>query len=196
MSHDHGGHHGNFDEFYAGGPQWSGNPNEALMREAADLPPGRVLDIGAGEGADAVWLAEQGWQVTALEPALAARERAAELAGQRGVDKQIVFEGGLLADFLAAAGERSFDLICSFYFPAPVSRTEAAALARLLRPGGTLLWVDHDLGDSHPERMNPALMESLVSDLMSSAELLRTQREINHGAGAHHHEDIVLRAVR
>lgn len=196
MHHDHGGHHGNFDEFYAGGPQWSGNPNEALIREAADLPPGRVLDVGAGEGADAVWLAEHGWQVTALEPATAARDRATELAGQRGVDGQITFEAGLLADFLAGAGERSFDLICAFYFPAPVSRTEAEALVRLLRPGGTLLWVDHDLGEGHPERMNPVLMESLVSDLVSSAELRRTQREISQGAGAHHHEDVVLRAVR
>lgn len=196
MHHDHGGHHGNFDEFYAGGPQWSGNPNEALIREAADLPPGRVLDIGAGEGADAVWLAQHGWQVTALEPAAAARERAAELAVQRGVDKQVAFDGGLLADFLATAGEGTFDLICAFYFPAPVSQTEAAALVRLLRPGGTLLWVDHDLEDSHPERMHPARMDSLVRDLMSSAELRRTQREISQGAGAHHHEDVVLRAVR
>ncbi|QGU04435.1 class I SAM-dependent methyltransferase [Corynebacterium comes] len=196
MHDDHGGRHGNFDDFYAGGHQWSGNPNEALIREASELTPGRVLDIGAGEGADAVWLAERGWRVTAVEPATAAVERARELAGQRGVDKQITFEVALLSDYLAASGEETFDLICAFFFPAPVSAEETDALLRLLKPGGTLLWVDHDWEDRRPERMNPATMESLIAGRMSSMDLRHSTRDVTHGAGAHHHEDIILRAVR
>jgi SAM-dependent methyltransferase len=185
-----------FDEFYAGGPQWSGNPNGVLVREVAELPPGRVLDIGAGEGADAVWLAENGWQVTALEPAAAAVARARELAGQRGVEKQIHFAPATLTDFLATAGEGTFDLVCACYFPAPVTPAEAQALARLLRPGGTLLWVDHDWEGAGPERMNPARLEPLLDGLITGATLRRDRREITQGAGAHHHEDLILRAVR
>ncbi|NLF90535.1 MAG: class I SAM-dependent methyltransferase [Corynebacterium marinum] len=196
MHHDHGGHHEDFDEFYAGGPQWSGNPNEALVHEASDLTPGRVLDIGAGEGADAVWLAEHGWQVTALEPVAAAVERGRELAARRGVDKQITFEAATLSEFLAGAGGQSFDLICAFYFPAPVPDGEVRALAELLAPGGTLLWVDHDWEGQHPGRMNPATMESLLEGLAARSELRRSTREVSHGAGAHHHEDLILRAER
>lgn len=194
--HHHDGHHADFDEFYAGGRQWSGNPNAALIAEVADLPPGKVLDIGAGEGADAVWLAGNGWQVTALEPAAAALERARELAGQRGVDKQIEFGQTTLADFLPTAGEESFDLVCAFYFPAPVSEAETQALLRLLKPGGTLLWVDHDLGEAHPHRMHPARLEALLDGLITDAMLRRDRRDVTHGAGAHHHEDLILRAVR
>lgn len=56
-----------WDERYSGEQVWSGNPNEALVVESKDLAPGRVLDVGCGEGADAVWLAHQGWEVTALD---------------------------------------------------------------------------------------------------------------------------------
>ena len=196
MHHDHGGHHEDFEEFYAGGHQWSGNPNEALVSEVSGLTPGRVLDVGAGEGADAVWLAERGWQVTALEPVAAAVERGRELAERRGVGERIAFETATLSDFLAAAGERSFDLICAFYFPAPVSDEQARALAELLAPGGTLLWVDHDWEGRKPERMSPATMESLVGGLLARSEVRRSTRDVSHGAGAHHHEDLILRAER
>mgnify|MGYP003784112469 CR=1 FL=1 len=46
---------------------WSGRPNGRLVAEVADLPPGRALDVGSGEGADAIWLARRGWTVTAVE---------------------------------------------------------------------------------------------------------------------------------
>lgn len=194
--HHHDGHRADFDEFYAGGRQWSGNPNAALIREITDLPPAKVLDIGAGEGADAVWLAERGWQVTALEPAAAAVARGRELAGQRGVKKQIEFEQAILADFLPTAGENSFDLICAFYFPAPITPAEVQALLRLLKPGGILLWVDHDWEGAHPERMSPDRLAALLDGLLTGAVLRSEQREVTHGAGAHHREDLILRAVR
>jgi len=64
----------------------SGRPNHALMVEAARLPPGRALDVGRGEGADAVWLASRGWQVTGLDPSGVALERAREAASVAGVE--------------------------------------------------------------------------------------------------------------
>jgi SAM-dependent methyltransferase len=64
---------------------WSGNPNTALVAEVAGLTPGRALDLGCGEGADAVWLAGQGWQVTAVDVSGVALARAAEHAAEAGV---------------------------------------------------------------------------------------------------------------
>ncbi|HZZ52771.1 MAG TPA: class I SAM-dependent methyltransferase, partial [Trebonia sp.] len=63
---------------------WSGNPNRQLVAEAAGLAPGTALDAGAGEGADAIWLAERGWQVTAVDVSGVALGRAAEHAAKAG----------------------------------------------------------------------------------------------------------------
>ena len=56
-----------WEDLYSGDPVWSGNPNTALIEEVGDLHPGSALDVGCGEGADSVWLAQHGWQVTALD---------------------------------------------------------------------------------------------------------------------------------
>src|SRR5205809_7736595 len=66
------------------GARWSGRPNGRLVAEVADLTPGRALDVGCGEGADAIWLAQRGWTVTAIDIsdlALCRAREAAELAG-------------------------------------------------------------------------------------------------------------------
>jgi len=63
---------------------WSGNPNRYLVSEIADLSPGRALDAGCGEDADAVWLAERGWRVTAVGFSSVALQPAADHARQRG----------------------------------------------------------------------------------------------------------------
>ncbi|HYN97920.1 MAG TPA: FAD-dependent oxidoreductase, partial [Pilimelia sp.] len=73
-----------WEERYRAKPTiWSGRPNAQLVAEAGGLPPGRALDVGCGEGADAVWLAERGWHVTAVDIATTALERAAAAAGPR-----------------------------------------------------------------------------------------------------------------
>jgi SAM-dependent methyltransferase len=64
---------------------WSGKPNAALVSEISSLSPGRALDLGCGEGADAVWLARQGWRVTAVDISGVALARAAEHAADAGV---------------------------------------------------------------------------------------------------------------
>src|ERR1700712_6029321 len=75
-----------WDKRYADRVQlWSGQPNGALVAEVAGLTPGRVLDVGCGEGADAVWLAQGGWDVTGLEVSGLALERGAGHARDAGV---------------------------------------------------------------------------------------------------------------
>lgn len=59
---------------------FSGAPNGVLVTEVTGLPPGRALDVGCGEGADAIWLASRGWQVTAVDISRVAVERAAAQA--------------------------------------------------------------------------------------------------------------------
>src|SRR6476661_2126850 len=55
---------------------WSGKPNPQLVHEAGGLRPGKALELGCGEGADAIWLARQGWSVTAVDVSAVALERA------------------------------------------------------------------------------------------------------------------------
>lgn len=75
-----------WDRWYASMEQlWSGLPNAALVSEVAGLAPGRALDVGCGEGADAVWLARQGWTVTALDVSRVALDRAAVYAREADV---------------------------------------------------------------------------------------------------------------
>ncbi|HEX6351547.1 class I SAM-dependent methyltransferase [Actinophytocola sp.] len=124
---------------------WSGAPNGVLVVEAADLPPGQALDLGCGEGADALWLAGRGWLVTAVDISQVALERAAAMAG----DAKVSWTQADLTTFTPPAG--SFDLVSALYFPLP--RTADKALDRLLAavaPGGTLLVGSHDLADVPP----------------------------------------------
>lgn len=122
---------------------WSGNPNKVLVDEVADLTPGTALDLGCGEGGDALWLAEQGWTVTGVDVSTTALARAAEEAERRGVAERIDWQQH---DLGASFPEGSFDLVSAFFFHSPVEiprqqvlRAAAAAVA----PGGTLLVVGH-----------------------------------------------------
>ncbi|GAA2981009.1 SAM-dependent methyltransferase [Actinokineospora diospyrosa] len=135
-----------WEGFYAEkGQIWSGNPNDLLVREVADLPPGTVLDLGSAEGGDAVWLAERGWRVTGVDVSATAIARAAQLAAQRGVTDSITFERH---DLNATFPEGRFDLVCAQYFHSPVEqegerqRTLRRA-SEAVAPGGLLLIVSH-----------------------------------------------------
>lgn len=134
-----------WDERYRSQDQlWSGAPNGVLVTEAADLPPGQALDLGCGEGGDALWLAERGWLVTAVDISRVALDRAAAAAGEAKVS----WTHADLTTFTPPAG--SFDLVSALYFPLP--RTAPHALEGVLAavaPGGTLLVGFHDLRDVH-----------------------------------------------
>ena len=122
---------------------WSGRVNTQLAGVLADVTPGRALDLGCGEGGDAVWLAENGWQVTAVDISETALTRAAAEAEARGVGDRIVFERHDLSESFPAG---TFDAI-SAQFLHSTGRLERPAIlrsaARAVAPGGVLIIVDH-----------------------------------------------------
>lgn len=128
-----------WDERYAEAV-WSGNPNMALVHEVAAMTPGTALDVGCGEGADAIWLAEKGWQVTGLDVSAVGIDRGRAAAADAGVEIEWLVTGLLGLD-----ENRRFDLVSAFY---PVllrsdDRNAERALLRAVAPGGTLLFVHH-----------------------------------------------------
>jgi len=194
-----------WDERYAGqGQLWSGRPNGALVAEVAGLAPGRALDVGCGEGADAVWLARRGWDVTALEVSGVALERAAGHARDAGVAVHPVHAG--LVE--AALPPGSFDLVCALY-PALLRTPDAAAERALLTavaPGGVLLLVHHAGVDEQQERESgfdpddyvwPSTVAALIDDGWTvEVDEQRPRVTPDGGAGAHHTQDVVLRVRR
>lgn len=120
---------------------WSGNPNPQLVAEVADLPTGTALDVGCGEGADAIWLAQRGWQTTGADISAVALERARGHADEAGVSVDWV-----QADLLDwTPPQPGFDLVNVQFFQLPEPERSAALsrFAGAVAPGGLLLVVAH-----------------------------------------------------
>ena len=120
---------------------WSGRPNARLVEVVSDLTPGRALDLGCGEGGDTLWLVEHGWQVTAVDIASNALQRAVELAGDLAA--RIDFQRH---DLTESFPDGQFDLVSAHFLQSPREWDRNAVLqraAQAVAPGGTLVVVDH-----------------------------------------------------
>ncbi len=122
---------------------WSGRANATLVDVVQDLPPGTALDLGCGEGGDAVWLALRGWQVTAVDVSPTALRRAQEHAQQAGVADRVTTERHELG---RSFPDGTYDLVSAAFLHSPVElpredvvRQAAAAVA----PGGLLVVLGH-----------------------------------------------------
>lgn len=135
---------------------WSQNPNTALVDEVTDLEPGRALDLGCGEGADAVWLARRGWRVTATDISRVALDRAARHAAAADVADRIDWQYHDLGRSFPAG---VFDLVSAHFLHSrsDLPREEILrAAASAVAPGGVLLVVGHaghpsGEDDPHPD---------------------------------------------
>jgi 2-polyprenyl-3-methyl-5-hydroxy-6-metoxy-1,4-benzoquinol methylase len=164
-----------WDERYGSADQiWSGKPNSQLVAQVSSLPPGRALDAGCGEGADAIWLAGRGWSVTAVDVSVVALHRgAARAAAVLGADDatRITWQQADLLSWDPPAAE--FDLVTAQYMHAPDYTGLHRRLAQAVRPGGTFLAVAH-----HAEDLPAPIVEH------STASELRAHAAAGHGDGA------------
>ncbi|NUP39812.1 MAG: class I SAM-dependent methyltransferase [Streptomyces sp.] len=133
-----------WDGVYAARPAADApQPNVRLTETVAGLPPGDALDLGCGDGGDALWLAGQGWQVTAADISAVAVERLAARARAHGLGDRVI---AVRHDLHTSFPPGGFDLICAHYLHTPCDLDRATVLrsaAYALRPGGRLLVVDH-----------------------------------------------------
>jgi SAM-dependent methyltransferase len=183
---------------------WSGRPNGRFVVEVAALTPGRALDVGCGEGADAIWLARAGWTVSAIDISEVALSRARAAADVAGVDIEWIRGDALQTVFPAS----SFDLVSMQYPALPKAAGEISVMSLLntVRPGGVLLAIYHDLDHEHREHMksrgnDPAdyidadeLAHLLTDDF--TVELHAVEPRIDPPPDSPHIADIILRARR
>ena len=189
---------------------WSGHPNRALVDEASTLAPGRALDLGCGEGADALWLAARGWTVTGLDISATALRRADEAARRAGLADRVRWEVADLADTTNWPDHGPYDLVAACFLQTPLEFPRAQVLrhaAGLVAAGGHLLVVAHAApptwADVPPERHDefPTVERELADLALGGGWRVEVAEErVRAGAGPggpHGHlRDTVVRVRR
>lgn len=153
-----------WDERYATSHRiWSGKPNEHLVAQVTGLRPGRALDVGCGEGADAVWLAGQGWTVTGVDVSGVALERAAAHAAEAGQADRTSWER--VDVFAGEPLPTGFDLVSAAFVHVPPDDFDAVyrAIAASVAPGGSLVVLAHHPDDTHTGLRNADLASLLFA---------------------------------
>jgi SAM-dependent methyltransferase len=161
---------------------WSAGPNQFVESELAALPPGRAVDLAAGEGRNAIWLARRGWQVTAVDYAQAGLDKGRTIAGDVAVDWVCADATTWRADPGVADG---YDLCVIAYLQLVADQRRAAVRNAYasLRIGGTFFLVAHDTtnlteGTGGPTDVAVLMTaEDVVADLEGETfEVLRAER--------------------
>jgi SAM-dependent methyltransferase len=181
---------------------WTAEPNRFAVAELQDLAPGRALDVAAGEGRNAVWLAGRGWQVTAVDFSAAGLEKGRRLAQARGVVVDWVHAD--VRDYQPEAA--SFQLVLVAYLQLREAELDGVLRRAVtgLAPGGVLLVVGHDVtnlteGTGGPP--DPAVLYTPESIARSLAGLTvvraeRVRRPVTTADGHREAVDTLVRACR
>lgn len=145
---------------------WSGNANQPLVDTITNLTPETALDLGCGEGSDAIWLAKQGWHVLATDVSDVAIMRTSELAKKHNVEDRIEL---LQCDFETDFPEGTFDLVSAQYLQSPLDLDRKKILQRAahaVKPSGVLIVVEHASAPSwsdHKDHKFPLLQDTYGS---------------------------------
>jgi len=209
QGHDHEGHdHEGHDEPHGGdaddtalefwerlyseqGQRWSGSPNQRLVEIVTGLAPGRALDLGSGEGGDAVWLAQQGWVVTAVDVSPTALARLITRADEEGVADRIETVAIDLAAGFPEVPEGGWDLVSAQFFQSTIELPRTDILRRGVAAtahGGLFLLVEHGeapAGSPHHDVVFPTVDETLAELALPPGEWtpVRVERSTRHGRG-------------
>lgn len=196
-----------WDERYAASDLvWSREPNRFVAEECADLEPGTAVDLAAGEGRNAIWLASRGWRAWAVDFSQVALDKGLELADAFDV-------AWVCADATTWRPPEPVDLVVVAYLQLPADQRRAAVrgAVAMLRPGGTFLLVAHDTtnlteGTGGPQ--DPAVLmtaDDVLGDLDGlDVEVVRAGRVAREVTGADEHGgqerrtawDCLVRVVR
>lgn len=195
-------------------PVWPKSPNKWVVNEMGGHVPGVALDLGCGEGRNSIWLADQGWRVTAVDFALnaldRARERARSESAESGVELHISWVQADLTRYEAAPGRYDLVLLTYVHLLDFERRELLRNCVRALAPGGTLLVVGHDttnLTDGTGGPQDPAVLfsgqdiEGDLQDHLRSGTLVlersgRAAREVETEDGPVVAWDALFRAKR
>ncbi|WP_278312529.1 class I SAM-dependent methyltransferase [Lolliginicoccus levis] len=198
-----------WDQHWRGDPSGApaampgGPPNPHLVREIDDLRPGTALEAGCGAGAEALWLAARGWQVTGVDIAAEALARAAERANATGVADRVQWVN---ADLTMWAPSTTYDLVTTHYAHAAMPQLEFYhRVSSWVSPGGTLLiagHLDHDQwhGDAGPSTETLVTAAGITARLDPAEWEVATAEEFHRTVashcGARTLHDVVVRAIR
>ena len=198
-----------WDERYGSAPAlWSGHVNGVVRDEVATLRPGRALDVGCGEGGDALWLAEQGWDVLGVDVSRVALDRAAARARETGLSARTTWEHRDLLTWSPPAAAYDLVTVAFVHLAGDQRRQVYASLANAVAPGGTFLVAAHHPDDvgvvprpPHPELFFTA--EELTDDLHAGPGVWEVVTAEARPRPGHHPDghpvtlhDTVLRARR
>ena len=178
-----------WDDLYGDSRRWSGRPNPVLVEVVEPLAPGTVLDLGCGEGGDAVWLAQRGWHVTAVDVSGTALARAADHAAEAGVGERITWAHH---DLGRSFPDGTFDLVSAQFFQSPIELDRERILRQardVVAPGGSLLVVGHAESPSwtpgsHHHADLPQADDVLAGlDLPEGWQVVRSEQASREGTG-------------
>ena len=202
-----------WDERYAASELvWSREPNQFVAAEVADLAPGTAVDLAAGEGRNAIWLASRGWSATAVDFSQVALDKGAQLVAQAGVELDGTV-AWVCADATTWQPAEPVDLVVVAYLqlPAEDRRRAVRGAVTMLRPGGTLLLVAHDstnLTEGTGGPQDPSVLmtaEDVLDDLSGlDVDVVRAERVAREVRSADEHGgeerrtawDCLVRVVR
>jgi SAM-dependent methyltransferase len=164
---------------------WSAGPNQFVESELADLSPGRAIDVAAGEGRNSLWLADRGWDVTAVDFSRTGLDkgRTLQTRHERGRDLRIDWVHADVLEYDAGEGTYDLALLAYLQLPAEQRRTAVRRSFLALCDGGTLLVVAHDStnltegtgGPQYPEVLYTAV-DVLVDLDGERFEVVRAER--------------------
>lgn len=169
-----------WDARYAAAQQWSDEPNALAARLLAEVPPGRALDVAAGEGRMALWLAARGWSVTALDFSSVGLARGRERATALGLDVTWRVADATTDD----VGEAAWELVLVLYLHLPRQDLEQvlARCASAVAPGGMLLVLGHDRDNTVGGPPDPAVRYDvpLLRAAARELEVVRAEQVERH----------------